>query len=128
MNALLHRTTTALAHGALMLTLMGGAAGHGLAAEPAAGPDPFARPNLTPSATAETSTVPTAPPVAWRPALRAIVLAGNLSMVKVGSSVVELGEEIDGYRLIRVTEEKAVFAKGRRRVELTIGGDRGTTP
>ena len=134
MNALLHRTTAAGGRGVLISTLVAtltiGAAAPFLAAEATAGADPFARPNLAPAAVAEAVAVPApaAPTATWRPALRAIVLAGDLSMVKIGGSVVELGEQIDGYRLILVTEEKAVFAKGRQRGVLTIGGDRGVAP
>lgn len=71
-----------------------------------------------------------APPAAsatpsWRPALRAIVQSGERSMVLVDKSVVELGGTIDGYRLVAVADNKAVFAKGRQRVELTLGKDKG---
>jgi len=42
--------------------------------------------------------------------------------VKIGNVVVELGGEIEGWRLVRVAEDKAVFTRGRQRVALTMGG------
>lgn len=104
--------------------LLGVAAPAAFAAPPAR-PDPFLRPNLAPEAAAEA--VP-APAPAWRPALRAIVSAGERSMVKIGAVVVELGEELDGYRLVRVDEDKAVFARGRQRVALTMARERAVEP
>lgn len=105
--------------------LLSGAPYRALAADAAPRHDPFARPKLA----AETPAIPAAAPTAeWRPQLSAIVAAGARSMVQVDSTVVELGEEIDGFRLVSVTEKKAVFAKGRRRVELTIGSERADTP
>lgn len=87
--------------------------------------DPFARPKLA----AETPTLATPAPAAeWRPQLSAIVVAGTRSMVQVDSTVVELGEEIDGFRLVSVTEKMAVFVKGRRRIALTIGSERADAP
>lgn len=57
----------------------------------------------------------------WRPTLRAIMLAGERPTVLVDRSFVELGERLDGYLLIAVGEDRAVFAKGRQRVELLLG-------
>lgn len=94
-------------------------------AAPPARPDPFLRPNLAPESAVEAAPAPAA---AWRPPLRAIVLAGERSMVKIGAVVVELGEELDGYRLVRVAEDKAVFARGRERVELTMARERAAAP
>lgn len=90
--------------------------------------DLFARPVLSPpeSPRAATPAEPVAAATAsadtrWNPALRAIVLAGTRSMVLVDRSVVELGGKIDGYELIRVDDDKAVFTRGHQRVELTLG-------
>lgn len=105
--------------------LLASAATHVVAAGSPPRHDLFAPPSFTPAAAADASSAPVA---VWRPDLRAIVVAGKHSMVKVGKVVVELGEEIDGYRLVSVTESKAVFAKGRRRVELTMGGERADAP
>ena len=84
--------------------------------------DVFARPTLV---AAEPAQAAASEAGSWRPALRAIVQAGDRSMVLVDRSVVELGGSIDGYRLVGVDHDKAVFAKGRRRVELTLGRVKG---
>ena len=113
------RLVTALA------LLLAGATTCALAADAMPRHDPFARPKLA----AEAPALPPPTPAAeWRPHLSAIVAAGARSMVQLDSTVVELGEEIDGFRLVSVTEKKAIFAKGRRRVELTIGNERADTP
>lgn len=49
------------------------------------------------------------------------MLAGERPTVLVDRSFVELGERLDGYLLIAVGEDRAVFAKGRQRVELLLG-------
>ena len=86
--------------------------------------DVFARPVLT---AAEPAAPAASEPVNWHPALRAIVQSGARSMVLVERSVVELGGKIDGYQLIHVADDKAVFAKGGRRVELILGKDKVET-
>ena len=87
-------------------------------ASPALQHDLFSRPNLGAS-TQERTAVPVAE--AWRPSLRAIVLAGERSMVLVDRSMVEIGGAVDGYRLVGVTESKATFVRGGQRVELSLG-------
>lgn len=85
--------------------------------------DPFARPQITspqaqdarPASSAE------AAEPAWRPQLRAVVAAGPDSMVNVEGTVVALGGQIDGFRLVAVEERRVVFSKDGVRVELAIG-------
>jgi hypothetical protein len=49
--------------------------------------------------------------------LLATVVAGDDSMANVGGVTVKLGEELDGYRLVEVSERRAVFERdGKRRV------------
>jgi hypothetical protein len=108
--------------------ILAGAGAPAAAADAPARHDPFARPNLSPDAAVVAPSAHSAPAAEWRPQLRAIVLAGERSMVKVGAVVVQLGDEVDGDRLVKVAEGKAVFAKGRRRVELTMGGDGAGAP
>lgn len=98
--------------------------------------DPFARPDLTPPAARPATAVPAVStplstegdgtPSAWRPPLRAIVVAGSRSMVLLDRAVVAMGEQQDGYRLDAVGETSAVFVKGRQRVTLYLEKARGT--
>ena len=81
--------------------------------------DPFARPDLSASPPGAAASGPATP--VWQPRLRAVVVAGRRSLAKVDDSVVELGGEVDGYRLIQVLPDKAIFVRAGRRVELTIG-------
>ena len=79
--------------------------------------DPFVRPGsaaAVPTTTAGTD-------AAWRPQLRAVVVAGPKSSALVDGQVLELGDELDGYRLIQVLPDKAIFRKKGRRVELSVG-------
>lgn len=84
----------------------------GLLPEPASNLhfDPFQRPVLLapPSAT-DTSQPQVAPE--WAPQLRAVMVAGSASMVNVDGSLVGLGEEVEGHRLVEVTERRAVFER-----------------
>ena len=54
------------------------------------------------------------------PKLRALVAAGPRSMVVVGDQVVELGGLIQGYRLIQVREDRALFVKQGRHVTAVL--------
>jgi hypothetical protein len=47
--------------------------------------------------------------------------------VLVDKSAVELGGAVNGYRLVGVTENKAVFARAGQRMELTLGRGQGAT-
>lgn len=93
--------------------------------------DPFAWPAAArapapPPAGASASAAQTPPPP-WRPRLRAVVVAAGRSMALVDGSVVTIGEQLDGYRLIRVEERGATFVKNGLRVELRMdGGDAAT--
>lgn len=72
-------------------------------------------------------TEPTASaPQAWRPELRAVLVAGDRSMADVGGIIVKLGGEVDGFRLVEVRDRKAVFVKSGTRLTLSI--DRNKEP
>ena len=85
--------------------------------------DPFARPDLAmaPASGAQASELAAKE---WKPQLRAVIAAGKSSMVNVEGTIVSLGGQIDGFRLTRVEEGKAVFMKDGVRVELTMSGER----
>jgi len=82
--------------------------------------NPFARPGTAASLPA----TPSGTDTAWRPPLRAVVVAGGHSAVLVDGQVLELGDELDGYRLIQVLPDKAIFKKKGRRVELSVGASK----
>lgn len=87
----------------------------------AAGPaalqhDPFARPTLAtiaPPAPGGAS-APKDPP--WQPRVNAVLVAGSKSLANVDGFVVELGQEINGYRLVEVSESGVVLVKERQRL------------
>ena len=89
--------------------------------------DPFVRPMLAPrpasaaAGPANTVNAPVPEPV-WKPELRAIMMAGPKSIVNVEGTLVRIGEEIDGYRLVEVHEETAVFVNNGKRVTLSRRG------
>ncbi len=58
----------------------------------------------------------------WNPGLRAVMVAGRDSMVNVDGSMVRVGEEIRGYRLIEVRDGEAVFVKGGKRHTVDMRG------
>jgi len=92
--------------------------------------DPFVRPNLNANAAGGAASGAAggsdrgAAEAPWQPRLRAVVVAGPRSSVLVDGQVVEMGGEVDGYRLIRVLPDKAIFVRNGRRVELTLAATR----
>jgi len=86
--------------------------------------DPFGRPDLALMAPASGVQAVEFAAKEWKPQLRAVIVAGKDSMVNVAGTIIPLGGQIDGFRLIAVEERKAVFTKGGAHVELTMGGER----
>jgi len=68
--------------------------------------NPFVRPPLVELAAPES--VAAAPPPLE---VRAVLSAGDASLVDVGGRIVRVGDEVDGYRLVAVSEEGARFVK-----------------
>ena len=97
--------------------------------EPRLEHDPFAWPPAlrapAPAKTGASAAEPSAE--VWQPRLRAVVVAGSRSMVNVGGSIVSLGEQFEGYRLVGVEENKATFSKNGLRVELKMDGGNAAT-
>lgn len=87
--------------------------------------DPFARPVLV-QRPASVGSVPgnsvkaPGPEPIWKPELRAVMVAGPKSIVNVAGALVRIGEQINGYRLVEVREETAVFVKNTKRVTLSL--------
>jgi len=75
--------------------------------------DPFARPTLALEA-------PPGAPEPWSPSRIGIVMAGKKSAVNVDGDLIRIGEDKDGYRLVRVGEREAVFTRGGKRIVISI--------
>ena len=86
--------------------------------------DPFVRPQLSASANHRPGD-PVLPMEAvggeWSPQLSSAMMAGKDSMVTVDGVILRLGEEINGYRLLRVRDHEAVFQKGGKKIVLKMG-------
>ena len=65
---------------------------------------------------------------AWSPELRATLVSGERSLVNLGGTILELGEEAHGYRLLEVREDEAVFERAGSEVVLQMTGPEGGGP
>ena len=90
--------------------------------------DPFALPAAVraPAPAAEGAAA-APPPRPWKPQLRAVIVAARGSMALVDGSVVAIGEQLDGYRLVEVAERRATFVKDGVRVVLNMDSARAET-
>lgn len=79
--------------------------------------NPFARPSAAPSAAGDG---PGGPPSEAVFELRATLAAGPESLANVNGHIVRVGAEVDGFRLVSVTEGAAVFVKAGTRYEFAI--------
>ncbi len=79
--------------------------------------DPFDRPVVPGGASARRTSVA---PATWSPWLKATLVAGENSFANLGGTVLKLGEETHGYRLLEVREWTAVFSKDGERVRLAV--------
>lgn len=105
---------------ALMAGLLPGAA----TAEPLLH-DPFARPFQI------GSTLSTGANTSGNPKLIAVIVDGKKSLVNLNGTIIGIGEDKDGYRLIRVLDRKAIFKKRNKWVVLEMsslkpGNERGS--
>jgi hypothetical protein len=55
--------------------------------------------------------------------VRGVMVAGEHSLANIGGRIIGLGQEIGGYRLILVTEDKVVLAHGNLRRTLALRSD-----
>ena len=90
--------------------------------------DLFARPALQalkPEQPQSVKTVaPAPPPPEWKPELKAIITGGGTAMVNVEGRIVQMGQEIDGYRLVEVEERRATFVRDKVRYTLLLNAVR----
>ena len=82
--------------------------------------DPFTRPASRPISARGLGAMASDVSPATLPELRAILLAGSKSMVNLGGTMVRIGEAIDGYRLLRVSQRQAVFSKDGTNIALSL--------
>jgi len=85
--------------------------------------DPFIRPQLPAAAPAKAAPAgkAVADEIPWHPRLTAVLVAGKNSLVTLQGEIIRLGQAKDGYRLIEVRDQEAVFRKGKKRVVLNMG-------
>jgi hypothetical protein len=92
----------------------------------AAGPqhDVFQRPKPRGLKQQEPESVKTqkasAAPVEWKPGLRAIIRGGGNAWVNVEGRILQVGQEMNGFRLVNVEERRAVFVKDDVRYTLDL--------
>jgi hypothetical protein len=85
--------------------------------------DLFARPPLEQLKQEQPQTVKTvaaAPVPEWKPELKAIITGGGTALVNVEGRIVQMGGEIDGYRLVEVRERRAIFVRDKVRYTLVL--------
>lgn len=76
--------------------------------------DPFARPFQIGSTLSAHANTPR------HPKLIAVIVDGEKSLVNLNGTIIGIGEEKNGYRLISVGDRKAVFEKRKKRVVLEM--------
>jgi hypothetical protein len=57
---------------------------------------------------------------AWRPVLRAVLVAGGKSVADLGGVILKIGESTNGYRLLTVREGTATFSRDGERVVISL--------
>lgn len=82
--------------------------------------NPFVRPQLNTPSSAAPMAIPQG---RWLPELRTILLAGDMSMVNVGGKILRLGDDLDGYRLVKIKEGEAIFTKDGKYFRLLLTPD-----
>jgi len=78
--------------------------------------NPFTRPPS--EATVPTSTQPGRDGVTQELDLRATMVASNSKLANVGGRTVRPGDDVHGYTLLQVFEDRAVFSRGDKRLTL----------
>jgi hypothetical protein len=68
-----------------------------------------------------------APPADWKPGLRAIIQGSGGAWVNVEGRILQVGQAIDGFRLVNVEERRAVFVKDEVRYTLDLPDVRGAS-
>jgi hypothetical protein len=66
---------------------------------------------------------PDALAISANPEIRGILYAGNNSLVNLSGKIIALGEEVDGYELLEVSENQAVFLRNGETLTLSLYAD-----
>lgn len=105
---------------AAMITTMGACTA--VCSAPPLRHDPFARPLLSAavpkSVMAQGKAAVDTPP--WNPSLIAVMVAGDHSLANLEGTIVAIGQETDGYRLVQVRDREATFTRGKQRIVLKM--------
>ncbi len=88
--------------------------------------DPFAQPGAQTAGPGRPG--PAGAQRAWSPELRSTLVSGERSLVNLGGTILELGEEAHGYRLLEVREDQAVFERAGSEIVLKLMGEEGGGP
>ncbi len=88
--------------------------------------DPFAQPDVQTGGSGRPG--PAGSQRAWSPELRATLVSGERSLVNLGGTILELGEEAHGYRLLQVRKGEAVFERSGSEIVLKMIGEEGGRP
>ena len=80
--------------------------------------DPFLAPSFSNKSAANTLTTATVSGDGLQ--LRGILMSSNNPMVNVNGEILSVGDVIDGYQLLDVTEKNAVFEKQENRITLDL--------
>jgi hypothetical protein len=103
------------------IALLALGAGVPAVAAPPLAKNPFVRPQLAEQLVTVAGNVDEPlPPLE----LRAVLVAGAASSVNVGGRIVRVGEQYDGYELISVSEDGAVFGQADRRLHVPLQAQR----
>ncbi|PLY15055.1 MAG: hypothetical protein C0631_07965 [Sedimenticola sp.] len=89
------------------------------------GHNPFMRPGVLPQKTVDEHVGAVRTSVAPKFRLRAVMLAGAQGMVLIDENLIAIGEEVDGYRLLSVSERMAVFQGEDKQYQISL--DQGAT-
>ena len=56
----------------------------------------------------------------WQPEIRGIIRSEDIAIVNIGGTMIGLGEEIEGYTLVRVKEKTVVFEKNGQKIPVSL--------
>lgn len=84
--------------------------------------DPFKPPAELLAAPVSNGSAPLA--VGTQPKIRGILVAGDQSLVNLGGELLGIGESANGYRLLQVSEDHAVFQRGDEVITLSLYPDK----
>lgn len=84
--------------------------------------DPFAQPVLKKLRLKKTHSENTLPESEkpWLPVLTSTLRAGSNSIAIVGGRVIKIGQQVEGYRLLEVGEQDALFEKDGNKIRLRL--------